>query len=197
MDINRGSIVCNKIIFIISLVLLANLSYADVVKNKGSNENKQSISKVKKDNIHSPLSVKDPKEKTEKNKTGSLETHSQVGVSSYLQMILGLFGVIVFILVIAWLAKRMGGLNSTHSTNLKVIAGLNVGNREKIIVVQVMDEQLLVGVTQTNIQLLSKLECPMSGNNTPSFGGFHEKLQTAISGLKKKNTENKVSGDRK
>ncbi len=129
----------------------------------------------------------------ETNSIDTLENHSQIGAANYLQMIMGLFGIIVFIFAIAWLIKRMGSLNPVHSNNLKVVAGLNVGQREKIIVVQVMDEQLLVGVTQSNIQLLSRLEQPLPNKDASSLGGFHEKFQAAISGLKNKGQQNKTA----
>ncbi len=183
MELNRGNSIRNKIIFIISFLLLVNVSYADVSKN--ALENKINNTEVRETDVVTL--------KPSLNTNDSLENHSQIGVSNYLQMIAGLLGIVVFIFAIAWIIKRTGTLNPAHSTNLKVVAGLNVGQREKIIVVQVMDEQLLVGVTQTNIQLLSKLEQPMSESNFQTFGGFQEKLQAAITGLKNKKTENKSS----
>lgn len=186
MELNSGNSIRNKIIFVISFLLLVNVSYANV--NESVLENKNSITEAGKPEVvtlKSALNTKD-----------SLENHSQIGVTNYLQMILGLIGIVAFIFAIAWIIKRTGTLNPTHSNNLKVVAGLNVGQREKIIVVQVMDQQLLVGVTQTNIQLLSKLEQPMAESNFQSFGGFQEKLQAAIVGLKNKKPENKKPEDK-
>ena len=101
-------------------------------------------------------------------------------------MLFGLFVIVAFIFAVAWLIKRMGTLNPNHSTNLKIVAGLSVGQREKIVVVQVMDEQFLVGITQSNIQLLNKLEQSIPVQNTPSLGGFQEKLHSAMSNFTKK-----------
>lgn len=121
----------------------------------------------------------------------SISNHVDIGASNYLQMLLGLFFIVAFIFSIAWLIKRMGTLSPSHSSNLKIIAGLNVGQREKIIVVQIMDEQILVGVTQSNIQLLSKLENNIPSQPYSAAGGFQDKLTSAMQGFKKK-----TSGDK-
>ncbi len=204
MELTRGKFFAKKVIFIISFLLLANISYASIsyastAENTDSSRKKNIA--VEAEKTESSLSNSRLKSKPEpavnpdENIEDGLQSSTHIGVSNYLQMILGLFGVVAFIFVIAWLAKRMGALNSSCSANLKVVAGLNVGHREKIIVIQIMDKQLLVGVTQTNIQLLSELEEPISEATPPSFGGFQEKLQAAIVGLKTGNTAIKPSAN--
>lgn len=128
---------------------------------------------------------------SDKNKQSTLQEHTQVGASNYIQMLLGLFFIIAFIFGIAWLIKRMGTMHPGHSANLKIVAGLSVGQREKVIVLQVMNEQLLIGVTQSNIQLLSTLKEPITPGSPPSLGGFQEKLQSAINGFTKHNDTEK------
>ncbi len=121
---------------------------------------------------------------SEKSSTPSLHDNTNIDASDYLQMLLGLFFIVAFIFSVAWLIKRMGTLNPNHSRDLKIVAGLSVGQREKIIVLQVMNEQLLIGVTQSSIQLLSKLDTPMALKNNANMAGFQEKLQAAIKGFK-------------
>ncbi len=200
MELTRGNFFVKKIIFIISFLLLANISdtsvsYASAAENTDSAGKKNIV--IETERTESPLPdsrlKSEPAVNTDKNIEDALQSSTHIGVSNYLQMILGLFGVVAFIFAIAWLTKRMGALNPSGSGNLKVVAGLNVGHREKIIVVQVMGKQLLVGVTQTNIQLLSELEEPISETAPPSFGSFQEKLQAAIVGLKTGNTTTKTS----
>ena len=127
----------------------------------------------------------------DKNRSDSLGEHTQVGASNYIQMLLGLFFIIAFIFGIAWLIKRMGTMHPGHSASLKIVAGISVGQREKVIVLQVMNEQLLVGVTQSNIQLLSTLKEPITPAGSPSLSGFQEKLQSAINGFTKNNDTEK------
>ena len=71
------------------------------------------------------------------------------------------------------------------SGQLKVIASLSAGARERVMVLQVGDEQHLIGVTAQNINHLSKLEQPLenvTGNAAGSGGGaaFKQKLVQAM-----------------
>lgn len=178
----RGNAVIIKTIVLISLTLLVNISYANEISHSEADKNKAAIQP--KATSKNSLNTDAPAASTQ----STLESHAEIGVSNYVQMLFGLFAIIVFIFAVAWLIKRVGTLNPNHSNNLKIIAGLNVGQREKIVVVQVMDEQLLVGITQSNIQLLSKLEQPIPAPNMHSLGGFQEKLQSAMSSFTKKTT---------
>ncbi|MGD8173341.1 flagellar biosynthetic protein FliO [Vibrio sp. TRT 21S02] len=70
--------------------------------------------------------------------------------------------VIVFILLLAWLLKRMRVPTMVNQKGLSVIRQIPVGTRERLMIVQAGEEQFLVGVTAQNIQLISKLEKPLS-----------------------------------
>ena len=168
---NRGIVSVNVII--ISLMLFVQMTYADESKSNNI-VTEQQENKISKGSIDKP----------EVSSSSTLKSHTEIGASNYIQMLLGLFFIIAFIFIVAWLIKRMGTMSPSHSNNLKVVAGLNVGQREKIIVLQVMDEQLLVGVTPSNIQLLSKLENPIIDKAGSSLNGFQGKLQSAIRNFK-------------
>lgn len=182
---NRGSTIVKKmkLLIIISFMLFMNISLAneknnnEVATNKTQTQSDTLQSESKKARITDVAKVDTPK---------TLKSHTDIGASNYVQMLFGLFAIVVFIFAVAWLIKRMGTLNPNHSSNLKIIAGLSVGQREKIVVIQVMDEQLLVGITQSNIQLLSKLEQPIPEQSMHSLGGFQDKLQSAMNNFKKK-----------
>lgn len=86
--------------------------------------------------------------------------------------------VVALILFLAWVLKKMqlpgvGGNNGP----MKVIRQLAVGQKERIVLIQVGDEQLLVGVTATNINLLSKLENPIVDEDSPSTSFSHQLSQ--------------------
>ncbi len=69
--------------------------------------------------------------------------------------------VIILILVLGWLLKRLRLPSIQGDNNMKIVKQLTVGQKERILLLQVGDEQLLVGVTQHNISLLNKLEQPL------------------------------------
>ncbi|MEX0336555.1 flagellar biosynthetic protein FliO [Vibrio tubiashii] len=70
--------------------------------------------------------------------------------------------VIVFILFLAWLLKRMRVPALVNQKGLSVVRQIAVGHKERIVIVQAGEEQFLVGVTAQSIQLISKLEKPLS-----------------------------------
>ena len=75
------------------------------------------------------------------------ETVQQVGF--------GLLMVLVLIAAVAQLAKRF--LNSTHASaqTMRIVAGLSIGQREKLVLVEVGGAPLLLGVTQHQITQLT------------------------------------------
>ncbi len=83
---------------------------------------------------------------------------SVMGAGNVLQILAGLFVVLVMIIGTGWLLKRYGGMGSVSNANLKVVAGITVGQREKIVVVQAGEVQVLVGVSPGNIRALHVLE---------------------------------------
>jgi flagellar protein FliO/FliZ len=63
--------------------------------------------------------------------------------------------------MLAYLMRRFNVVHS-GSNELKVVASMMAGNRERIMVLQVGKEQHLVGVTAHNINHLAKLEDPLN-----------------------------------
>jgi len=83
---------------------------------------------------------------------------SAVPGSPLLQVSGALFGIIAFILIAAWLAKRFGLAGKTASTRgLKVCASTSLGPRERVVIVEVEDARLVLGVTASQINVLHKL----------------------------------------
>jgi flagellar protein FliO/FliZ len=77
---------------------------------------------------------------------------------SLLQVSGALFGIIAFILIAAWLAKRFGLAGKTAGARgLKVSASTTLGPRERVVIVEVDDARLVLGVTASNINVLHKL----------------------------------------
>lgn len=97
--------------------------------------------------------------------------------SMMLQVTLGLVVVIGMMLLLAWLARRMrlvpGG---THHQALKVLAVLPLSNRERLTLVQVGEQQLLLGVTANQINCLHQLEKPLDLGSREGQVGFSQLL---------------------
>ncbi|RQO71210.1 flagellar biosynthetic protein FliO [Aquitalea sp. FJL05] len=80
--------------------------------------------------------------------------------SSLLQVILGLAVVLGAIVGLAWLFRRMSGGMLGGSNRLRVVSGVLVGQREKVVIVELEGEWLVLGVTSHSVNLLTKMDRP-------------------------------------
>ena len=95
------------------------------------------------------------------NETAAVEIQKMpevMGTGNIVQIVLGLFVVLMMIFGAGWMMKRFGGFGGVSNANLKVVAGITVGQREKIVVVQAGDVQILVGIAPGNIRTLHVLD---------------------------------------
>jgi flagellar protein FliO/FliZ len=74
--------------------------------------------------------------------------------------------VIIFILFLAWVLKRMKLPTMTGQKDFKVVRQMTVGTKERMMVIQVGEEQFLIGATTQSIQLISKLDTPLKEDNS-------------------------------
>jgi len=77
------------------------------------------------------------------------------------QMLGGLLLVVALIVLFAWLARRLSGLQQSVSGQLRILGGLSMGTREKVVLIQVGEEQLLIGVAPGTVRTLHRLEKPL------------------------------------
>lgn len=83
----------------------------------------------------------------------------------------------VFARVMRHLQGTQGGIHS----GLKIVGALSLGQREKVVVVQAGDKQLVLGVTSTQVNTLHVLEKPLTASGaTAEFGDFRQKLNVAL-----------------
>lgn len=100
-------------------------------------------------------------------------TSSPLSATSLLQTMMGLILVLGCIVLVAWLLKRTSSFHTAANGKMKVIAGLPLGTRERAVLVQIGDEQLLLGVTPQQVNLLCKLDKPLPADSSerPDFAG--------------------------
>ncbi|MFK7861388.1 MAG: flagellar biosynthetic protein FliO [Granulosicoccus sp.] len=92
---------------------------------------------------------------------------------------------LIVVLLVFWLFARVmrqfQGFQGGIPQGLKVISALSVGQREKVIVIQAGEEQLVLGVTSSQINTLHVLENPLIESDiTTSPGDFRNKLNAAL-----------------
>jgi flagellar protein FliO/FliZ len=75
-----------------------------------------------------------------------------------LQFLAGLAIVLASIVGLAWLMKRAGGLRASAHGTLRVIDGIALSARERIVLVQVGDTQVLLGVAPGRVNRVHVLD---------------------------------------
>lgn len=76
---------------------------------------------------------------------------------SLLQVFIGLIAVLLLIAATAWVAKRFGVTRSRASNVLHVISSASVGTRERVVVVEVGESWLVIGVAPGSVNALMTL----------------------------------------
>jgi len=88
----------------------------------------------------------------------SKQTAAPVSYTHVLNWSIGLVIVLGIFFACIWFMKKMGTLPINAKDNMKVVGGLSLGMREKLVLVQLGEKQLLLGVTPGNIEKLMVLE---------------------------------------
>ncbi len=101
--------------------------------------------------------------------------------STLLSVMLALAAVVVMILATAWFIKRFTGLSALNNRQIKVLATLSVGARERVVLVEVGQQQLLLGVTPQQINTLHEFKEPVVIPNKPGATDFAQRLQAVLS----------------
>lgn len=85
------------------------------------------------------------------------QSNANSATTGLIQIVAALGVVIAVMLAMAWFMKRFGGLSPLQKMPMKVISAISVGNRERVVVVEVADQWLVLGVTSQQITSLSTL----------------------------------------
>jgi len=104
----------------------------------------------------------------------SIEKES--AISTLANMMGGLVVVVALILVLAYIVKRLNLVPSNHGI-LKILAVTPLGQKEKVVLVEVGGQQYLLGVTPGQVSLIDKLETPIV-INTESFAARLRQAKT-------------------
>ncbi len=89
----------------------------------------------------------------------------------------GLMLVVAAIFALAWLVRKFNLNQQSHSGLIRIIAGLSVGTRDRIVLLQIGEEQILIGLTPGRIEKLHTLVTPLEVNAEHAVGGaFAAKL---------------------
>jgi flagellar protein FliO/FliZ len=86
-----------------------------------------------------------------------------LGVGALLQTIVGLAVVIALVFGCAWLARRLGLQPGQRGGLVKTVGGLSLGGKERVAVVEIGDQWLVLGAAPGNVRLLYAMPAGSTG----------------------------------
>ena len=99
--------------------------------------------------------------------------------------VLALLAVLALVIGLGWLLKRLPGSGFRPAEGMKVVASLSVGAKERVVVIEVNGQQLLLGVTAGGINTPHTLPEPLPPpatvrvpdfKNLPNFAQLLQRL---------------------
>ncbi len=99
------------------------------------------------------------------------------GAGNMMQTAGGLILVLILIVALAWIFRRVSHLPAGGKGMLRMVGGLSLGARERIVVVEVEGKRLVLGVAPGRVQTLHILE-----GEAPVEDDFPQKLKKALDG---------------
>jgi flagellar protein FliO/FliZ len=99
---------------------------------------------------------------------------SSLFTGDYLLQVLGSFVVVILLLVaVLVLLKRFNGVSTSMGGDMRVVSSVGVGQRERAVLLQVGEQQVLLGVGPGNVRALHVFDEPpvtaTPSSTTPSF----------------------------
>lgn len=111
-----------------------------------------------------------------------------------LRLSLSLALVVVLILLAAWLARRSGLIRTkSKHTQLDLIASLSVGGKNSVVVIEVENQRLVLGVSQQSVTLLHTLPAAAAPASAKKPPDFNSELNLALSQQRTEPSENNAS----
>lgn len=127
--------------------------------------------------VHGLSLAADNTEATVASKTLS---NSPLNSTALVETILGLGTVLAIIVLLAWLIRRTGRFQGSANGEIKMIAGLPLGTRERAVLLEVDGERILVGVTPQQIRTLHVLGQNNPNQQSQKSDAFNHHLQDIL-----------------
>jgi len=104
-----------------------------------------------------------------------------MGGGFIMQSLAGLLIVLVSVVALAWMLRRFGRLQSSAKGALRMIDGMALSTRERIVLVQVGDTQVLLGVAPGRVEAVHVLDKPVVADDAEEItGSFAARLKEAL-----------------
>ena len=100
-------------------------------------------------------------------------------------MLLATFCAVAVILVLGWMYSRSRFVSGGASDLIGVVASRALGPKERLLIVDVAGQQMLIGMTSSTVQTLHVFDEPVSEPQAAAGGGFAQRLSSAFTEMRK------------
>ncbi|MBN8735173.1 MAG: flagellar biosynthetic protein FliO [Xanthomonadales bacterium] len=90
------------------------------------------------------------------------------GAGELLRVVLSLAAVVVMILAVGWLTRRMQARVRPGGQRVRCVETLAVGMKERVLLLEVGDRQLVVGASPSGLRTLLVLDEPLPAPKSPT-----------------------------
>ncbi|MGK0501210.1 MAG: flagellar protein FliO/FliZ [Oceanicoccus sp.] len=107
-------------------------------------------------------------------------------------VVFGLLFVVGLIIALAWFMRRFSGLSMIAGQSMKVVSALSVGTREKVVLIDVGGEQILIGVAPGRVSHLQSFSQPVVEQATAAPIDFSSTIKKILQQDKASNGASKT-----
>lgn len=111
------------------------------------------------------------------------EQPGNAAAGSLFQVLLGLAVVLVLMAAAAWALKRFGAARPVGAANIRIVGGVSVGGRERVLVIEAADQWIVVGVAPGRVNALATMprqESTAPLADTPGAKNFSAWLKQTV-----------------
>ena len=109
-----------------------------------------------------------------------------VGGSELLGFVTSLIVVIGAIVLLGWLYSRSKSFGGANNDVISILASRALGTKERLLLIEVAGQQLLVGMTASQVQTLHVFDVPVVALPKPrDVAGFAGRLKSALAEMKR------------
>lgn len=170
------------LLFAISAVYAETSSTVNTVSSVVANQQGKADSSLASNTTASSAETVIPFYEKSSSPQNAAKTPPKIGSSGHLlNVTLGLIAIVALIFALSQFVKRFGSGNFSGNSQLKIISSMPLGTRERIVLIDAGGQQLLLGITPTNINTLHVFAEPIViDNKTEVQSDFSRKLMAIL-----------------
>jgi len=103
-----------------------------------------------------------------------------VEVTAIFQVLAALIFIIILIIAMAWGYKRYGYKSFSNGSLMKIVGAISLGGKEKAVLLQIGDDQVLLGVSPGYVRKIHDIKEPVKPQENSDSSSFVSRLNIEL-----------------